>query len=201
MKKSFAAAAVLVFVATASMTHSAQGPPESKGFNPRPQYLALLAGFNSHRPTVEPFGALPFPFGLSYEHRIRESWGIGTTLMFDRWCDYLGMFGGKYAFQVFKPSLDVVYHLGPGRRGSFDLFAGGHLGYSFFWVTNELGNDYAGNLRHEPHIAPFVGTVLHIGKTGAGFMGRLSLTARLAWSVTGRLSGLYGTAGIVLRMK
>jgi hypothetical protein len=121
--------------------------------------------------------------------------------MFDRWCDYLGMFGGKYAFRVFKPSFDMIYHIPLGKPGGFDLFAGAHLGYSFFWITNEMDNGYEGDLRHEPHFAPFAGAAFRLGKSGPGIMHRLSLTAAVSWSVTGRLSGLYGTVGLAIRLK
>jgi len=151
-------------------------------------------------PWADPFQAMPFPVGGSFEFFVSDHLGIGGTVMFDQWSDYLGMFGGKYTFRLFKPSFDVAYHFRPGKMDGLDLFAGTSLGYSLLSVGNELGNVYKGNLRNEPHLAPFLGTHLHFWENLSGFLGRLMLTLKVTWSVTGNFSGVYGTAGIAYRI-
>jgi hypothetical protein len=202
MKRTILIVGIFLFWTSFSTALNAgQKPSRSITTENDSESLGLLIGFNSHRATEEPFGALAFPFGLNYERRLNANWGIGGTIMFDRWCDYLGMFGGKYAFLVIKPSFDLVYHLSPKDMDLIDPFAGTHLGYSFFWITNELGNSYEGDLRHEPYIAPFVGVNFRLGESAIRSRSRLLVTAKVAWSVTGRLSGLYGTIGIAFRFR
>ncbi len=151
-------------------------------------------------PWADPFQALPFPVGGSFEFFVSGHLGIGGTVMFDRWSDYLGMFGGKYVFRLFRPSFDIAYHFSPGKMDRLDLFAGTSLGYNLLWISNEIGNVYKGDLRNEPHLAPFLGTHLRLRQNLSGFMGRLMLTLKVAWSVTGDFSGIYGAAGIAYRI-
>ena len=121
--------------------------------------------------------------------------------MFDKWSDYLGMFGGKWTFLVFKPSLDITYHFNVKKIEGLNLFTGASLGYSIVSVSNELGNDYTGDLQSEPHIAPFLGTHLYFWENLPGFFNNLLVTFKVYWSVAGDFSGVYGGVGITYRIK
>jgi hypothetical protein len=163
-------------------------------------YAAGQIGFNSFFATDEPFDSLPFPLGAGYEFLIADNVGIGASLMFDKWCDYLGMFGGKYTFWVFKPSIDITYHFNINNLKGLNLFTGANLGYSLLSVSNELGNPYEGDLESEPHIAPFFGTHFYFWED-SGFLNRFLVTLKVYWSVMGDFSGVSGTIGITYRIK
>jgi hypothetical protein len=166
-------------------------------------FLTGQIGFNTMVRTAdrfaEPFDTMPFPFGASFEVRLTDNIGVGGTVMYDQWSDYLGMFGGKWTFRLFKPSFDVAYHFRTRKIRGLDFFTGANLGYSFVSVSNMLGSTYSGNLKNEPHIAPFVGINLHFWPNSPDFLGRLTVTFKAAWSVTGHFSGVYGTTGLTYR--
>jgi len=144
---------------------------------------------------------MPFPFGASYEVALTDNIGIGSTVMFDKWSDYLGMFGGKWTFRVFKPSLDITYHFYVNKMKGLNIFTGASLGYSILSVSNELGSDYMGELKSEPHFAPFLGLHLYFWENSPGFFNKLLVTSKVYWSVTGDFSGVSGAVGITYKIK
>jgi hypothetical protein len=150
---------------------------------------------------AEPFETMPVPLGACFEVMLTDNIGIGGTIMYDRWSDYLGMFGGKWTFRLFRPSFDIAYHFRTQKIGGLDFFTGANLGYNFVSVSNMLGSTYQGSLKSEPHLAPFVGIDLNFWRNSIGFLGRLSVTFKAAWSVTGHFSDVYGTAGLTYRFK
>ena len=174
-------------------------------FSKGSMYMTGQIGTNSYVATVDPFAdpfdILPFPIGGSYEVLITNNIGIGSTVMFDKWCDYLGMFCGKFTFRVFKPSLDITYHFKVKKMKGLGLFTGASLGYSILSVSNELDNDYHGELKSEPHFAPFLGLHLYFWENLSGFFNRLLVTLKVNWSVTGDFSGVYGAVGITYMIK
>lgn len=82
-----------------------------------------------------------------------------------------------------------------------DFFTGASLGYSILSVSNELGNDYFGDLKSEPHVAPFLGTHLDFWKGLSGFFDKILVTIKVHWSVMGDFSGVYGAVGLTYRIK
>lgn len=109
-------------------------------------YVTGQIGINSYVETADPFDSMPFPVGVSYEFFLTDNIGVGGTVVFHKWCDYLGCFCGKFTFRVTKPSLDITYHFKMEEIKGLDFFAGANLGYSILSVSNELGNDYTGDL-------------------------------------------------------
>lgn len=184
------------------------GPPVAAGETRRTasgsMFVTVQIGVNSFIAAAdrqaEPFQTLPFPMGAAFELLISEHWGLGGTLMHDRWSDYLGLFCGKYSFRLFKPAFDVSYHWRPEKIGGLDLFAGASVGYSLLFVGNELGNRYGGLLKSEPHLAPSLGMRLHFWDHLPGFPEKISLTLRAGWSLAGRFSGPYGSVGVSYRI-
>lgn len=158
-------------------------------------------GINSFVATADSFDSMPFPAGAGYEYFIADNVGIGSTVMFDKWCDYLGCFCGKFTFRVIKPSLDITYYFDMEKLKGMDLFAGASLGYSIFSVSNELGNDYIGDMQSEPHLGPFFGTRLYFLDNLSGFLSNIMVTLKVYWSVTGDFSGVYGTVGLTYKIK
>lgn len=158
-------------------------------------------GIHSYVATDDPFNTMPVPLGVSYEVVIADNLGIGGTVMFDKWCDYLGIFGGKYTFRVFKPSLDITYHFDLTKMKGLSPHIGASLGYSILSVSNELGNEYIGELQSELYLAPFLGLHLYFWENLSGFFNRFLVTSRVYWSVTGDFSGLYGAVGITYKIK
>lgn len=175
--------------------------PFSKGS----MFLTAQIGFNTMvrtaDPFAEPFEAMPFPVGASFEVALTDNIGVGGTIMYDQWFDYLGMFGGKWTFHLFKPSFDLSYHFRTQKIRGLDLFTGANLGYCFLSVSNMLGNNYDGRLKSEPLLAPFLGINLYFWPNSPGFPRRLMVTFKAAWSVTGHFSGIYSAAGLTYRLK
>lgn len=200
MKKAILVSLGFLVFALSPIRASEETRPLPKGS----MFLTGQVGLNTMVRTADlladPFDAMPFPFGAGIEFMLTDSIGVGGTLMYDQWSDYLGMYGGKWTFRLFKPSFDFAYHFGPAKISGLDLFAGANLGYSFVSVSNMLGNSYDGSLKSETHLAPFVGINLHFRRNSAGFLGRISVTLKAAWSVTGRFSGVYGMAGLTYRL-
>ena len=172
-----------------------------KKFSKGSMYVTGQIGINSYVATDDPFNALPFLLGASYEVALTDNIGIGSTVMFDKWSDYLGMFGGKWTFLVFKPSLDITYHFNVKKMKGLDLFTGASLGYSILSVSNELGSDYMGELKSEPHFAPFLGLHFYFWENLPGFFNNLLVTSKVYWSVTGDFSGVSGAIGITYKIK
>lgn len=202
MKKTvllFIAIFVLVFFVFALNPVSASSGTKksSKGS----MYVTGQIGLNSYTATADPFDSMPFPAGASYEFFLTDNIGLGGTVMFDKWCDYLGCFCGKFTFRVVKPSLDITYHFKTEEIKGLDFFTGANLGYSILSVSNELGNDYTGDLQSEPHVAPFLGTHLYFWEDVSGFLDKILVTLKVYWSVTGDFSGIYGTVGITYKIK
>ncbi|UCC39768.1 MAG: hypothetical protein JSV96_18655 [Candidatus Aminicenantes bacterium] len=198
--------AALVLIAMFVLVFSVLGEEEkgvtkAKKFSKGSMYVTGQIGFNSYVATDEPFDAMPFPIGASYEFFIADNIGIGSKIMFDKWCDYLGVFGGKWTFRVFKPSLYIKYHFDLKGVEGIGLFAGADLGYSVFSASNELGSDYWGDLKSGLHLAPFLGTNLYFWENLSGFFDRFLVTLKANWSVAGDFSGLGGTVGITFRIK
>ena len=195
----FIAIFVLVFFVFALNPVSASDGTQksSKGS----MYVTGQAGLNSYVETAEPFDSMPFPVGASYEFFLTDNIGLGGTVMFDKWCDYLGLFCGKFTFRVIKPSLDITYHFKTEEIKGLDFFAGANLGYSILSVSNELGNDYPGDLQSEPHVAPFLGTHLYFWEDVSGFLDKILVTLKVYWSVAGDFSGIYGAVGITYKIK
>jgi hypothetical protein len=192
---------VLAFSAFALNKNDTEGEETGKKFAKGSMFVNGQVGFDSYVATDEPFNALPFPLGASYEVALTDNIGIGGTLMFDKWSDYLGMFGGKWTFRVFKPSLDISYHLNVEKMKGLGLFCGASLGYSLLSVSNELGSDYPGELKSEPHLAPFLGLHLYFWENAPGFFGNLLVTSKVYWSVAGDFSGVSGAVGITYKIK
>jgi hypothetical protein len=167
--------------------------------------LTALAGLNTMVRTAdrfaEPFDTMPVPLGAGLEVLLSGNIGIGGTVMYDQWSDYLGMFGGKWTFRLFRPAFDVAYHFRTREIRSMGFFVGAELGYNFVSVSNMLGNVYEGDLKSEPHLAPFAGINIHFRRDPASFLGRLAVTVKAAWSVTGKFAGVYGLAGLTYRLK
>jgi hypothetical protein len=193
----------LAVLAFSLIVNSASG--ETRNYSKGSMCMTIQAGLNSMVRTADrfadPFRAMPFPLGAGFEVMMSDNLGIGGTIMCDKWSDYLGMFGGKWTFRLFKPSFDISYHFRAKKIAGMDFVAGAGLGYSLISVNNELGNQYKGGLKSEPHLAPFLGTNLYFWEDRPGFLGRLAVTLKAVWSVTGRFSGVYGSIGITYRMK
>jgi len=178
---------------------------KEKPFSKGSVWISGQAGLNTLvRPAddfADPFDAMPFPVGAGFEFFLTDNIGIGGSIMYDKWCDYLGIFGGTWTFRLFKPALDIVYHFRTEKMGVLNLFAGASLGYSLVSVSNNLGNVYQGRMKSEPHVAPFIGINAHFLRNSPGFLGRLLITFKASWSVTGHFSDVYGMVGLTYRLR
>jgi hypothetical protein len=192
---------IFILVFFVSQTASASDAGKAKKFSKGSMFVTGQIAINSYIATDEPFDTMPFPVGASYEVFLADNIGIGSRIMFDKWCDYLGVFGGKWTFRVFKPSLYIKYHLNLPEAEGMGFFAGADLGYCIFSASNELGNDYWGDLGSGLHLAPFLGTDLYFWENLSGFLKRLLVSFKVDWSVTGDFSGLGGAVGITCRIK
>jgi hypothetical protein len=174
-------------------------------FSKGSMFLSCQFGLNAMvrtaDPFAEPFATMPFPLGAGLEAMLTDNIGIAGTIMYDQWSDYLGMFGGKWTFRLFRPSFDVAYYFRTEKITGLDFLTGASLGYSFVSVSNTLGDAYDGKLKSESYLAPFIGIKLHFWADSPGFLGRLSVTFKATWSVTGHFSGVYGMAGLTYKLK
>ncbi len=204
MKKAFLLLIVMFVLAFSAFALNKDDIEEvkiGKKFAKGSMYVTGQIGINSYVATDDPFNAMPFLLGASYEVALTDNIGIGSTVMFDKWSDYLGMFGGKWTFLVFKPSLDITYHFNVNKMKGLNLFTGASLGYSILSVSNELGSDYMGELKSEPHFAPFLGFHFYFWENSPGFFNKLMITSKVYWSVTGDFSGVSGAIGITYKIK
>ena len=190
---------IVLFFFFALTTVSAS--PQDRKFSKGSVCVTGQIGLNSYVATEDPFGTMPFPVGASFEFSLSDNIGIGGTLMFDKWSDYLGCFCGKFTFLVFKPSIDFVYHFDTVRIKGLDFFVGANLGYSLLSVSNELGNDNISDLQSEPHISPFLGTHFYFWENASGLLSKILVTVKVSWSLAGDFSGVYGTVGITYKIK
>jgi hypothetical protein len=201
MKKTFIVTLSLLVLALNLVWAFDETRPFSKGA----MFLTGQVGLNTMLRTADrfadPFEKMPFPFGAGFEVMLTDHIGVGGTVMYDQWSDYLGMYGGKWTFRLFRPSFDCAYHFGPEKTRGLDFFAGAQLGYTVVSVSNMLGNTYDGSLKSEAHLAPFIGINLNFWPNSRGFLGRLSVTIKTAYSVTGRFSGFYGATGLTYRLR
>ena len=161
--------------------------------------LSGLMGINSYAATDDPFDARPFPMGAGFEAYISDNIAVGGQFMYDKWSDYLGVFGGKWTLTLTKPSLYITYNFAEVKGLSF--FTGANLGYNILSVSNELGNDYDGDLNSGLFFAPYIGTHIYFWENLSGFLSRLSITLKVNWSVVDDFSDIYGTVGITYRFK
>jgi hypothetical protein len=192
---------VFAFSAFALNRNDIEKEKTAKKFAKGSMYVTGQIGINSYVLTDDPFNTMPFPLGASYEVALTDNIGIGSTVMFDKWSDNLGMRCGKWTFRVFKPSLDITYHFNVNKMKGLNLFTGVSLGYSILSVSNELGIDYEGELKSEPHFAPFLGLHLYFWDNLPGFFKNLLVTSKVYWSVTGDFSGVSGAIGITYKIK
>ncbi len=190
-----------IFVFLVLALSSASAAIQLDKFTRGSMYATGQIGLKSYVVTAEPFDSFPFPIGGSFVFFISDNLGLGTTIMYEKWCDYLGCYCGKFTFHIIKPSLDLIYHLDIPDIKGLSLFTGANLGYSILSVSNVLGNDYMGDLKSEPHIAPFIGTHLYFWENSSGFFSRILLTLKVSWSVIGDFSGVYGTVGITYMIR
>lgn len=201
MKKTIYLALYLLVFALSSASASEGDKPFSRGSI----YITGQIGLNTLVRTTDsladPFNTMPFPVGGGFEFLLTDNIGLGGSVMYDKSCDYLGIFGGTWTFRIFKPALDIAYHFRAEKIGGLDFFTGASLGYSLVSVSNNLGNDYQGKLKSEPHVAPFIGLNLRFWRNSSGFLGRLLVTFRASWSVTGYFSDVYGTVGLSYRLR
>jgi hypothetical protein len=192
---------IFVLVFFVLVLNSLSAFSQTKMFSKGSMFLTGQIESKSYVATATPFDSMPFPIGLNYEFLISDNIGIGSTFIYDKWCDYLGIFGGKFSFHIFKPSLDISFHFRIDKLKGLDFFSGANLGYTFLSVSNELGNDYPGDLKSESYFAPFFGTHIYFSDDPSGFLGRFFVTLKVYWSVTGNYSGINGAVGLTYRIK
>jgi hypothetical protein len=79
-----------------------------------------------------------------------------------------------------KKRVDKILQQAPhGIIFNLNLFTGASLGYSILSVSNELGSDYMGELKSEPHFAPFLGLHLYFWENLPGFFNNLLVTSKV----------------------
>lgn len=192
----------VVFLVLAISVQPAQSAQNNNYVNRFPKgslYLTGLMGLNSYAATEEPFDAMPFPLGAEIEFYIVDNIAIGSTHMFYKWSDYLGIFGGRWNLRLYKPSLYLKYIFKEVKGLSF--FTGANLGYNVFSISNQLGNYYEGDLESGLFMAPFIGAHLNFWGYQSGFLSRLFITIKVNWSVVDDFNSVYGSLGISYRFK
>lgn len=202
MKKTVLFSSVVIFFVIALLAPTiVSASPQDTKFSKGSVFLTAQIGLNSYAATDDPIDQMQFPLGASCEFSLTDNIGIGGTIMYEKWSDYLGCFCGKFTFNVYKPSLDLIYHLNVGEARGLDFFTGINLGYSFVSVSNELGNEDISGLKDELHVAPLIGAHLYFWENASSFLNRVMITAKTGWSVTGDFSGVFGSLGITFKLR
>lgn len=200
-KKILFLSAVFLLFSVVSVSMPVSASPQDTKFSKGSVFLTGQIGLNSLAATDDPFEQMQFPLGASFEFSLTDNIGVGGTIMYDKWSDYLGCFCGKYTFKVYKPSLDLIYHLNVGEAQGLDFFTGINLGYTFVSISNELGNENISGLKDEIHAAPLMGAHFYFWENASSFLNRVMITAKVAWSATGDFSGIFGLIGITFKLK
>jgi len=200
-KKILFLSAVFLLFSVVSVSIPVSASPQDTKFSKGSVFLTGQIGLNSLSATDDPFEQMQFPLGASFEFSLSDNIGIGSTIMYDKWSDYLGCFCGKYTFKVYKPSLDLIYHLNVGEAQGLDFFTGINLGYTFVSVNNELGNEDISGLKDEIYAAPLMGAHFYFWENASSFFNRVMITAKAGWSVTGDFSGIFGLIGITFKLR
>ena len=164
------------------------------------KFLFAQVGLNSYTGTDDPFDRFPY-LGFGFEICVKDRFGVGGSIFYGKWSDYLGMYCGKFTFQVVRPSLDLTYHFNLKDFKKVELFGGANFGYNFIRVDNELNNECDSDLKNQVSISPFVGCHLYFFEKASSFLKRMAISLKLFWTVNGDFSGIYGMAGISCRLK
>lgn len=164
--------------------------------------LSAQIGINAYTATEDPIERFPHS-GIGMEFGLGDHFGIGGSVFYSKWSDYLRQYGGKYSFQVFRPSLDFIYHftLSKESEKNVDLFSGASLAYNFTRVENELGNEYQGDLSSHISVSPFIGCHFSLFEKASGIFKKIFFSVKCYWTINGDFSGLYGMAGLTLAIK
>lgn len=202
MKKTVLPLSILcLFLMIVPASTRVSASPQDSKFSKGSVFFTGQIGLNSLAATEDPIDTWPLPLGASFEFSLSNHIGIGGTFMYDEWSDYLRCFCGKYTFKVYKPSLDLIYHLNIGEAQGLDFFTGVNLGYSYVSVTNEMGNEDISGLKDEAHVAPLLGAHFYFWENASSFLNRVMITAKAGWSVTGDFSGIFGSLGITFKLR
>ena len=163
-------------------------------------FFSVQVGLNPYTATKDPFDRSPY-LGLGYETLLSDKIGVGGSIFYGKWSDYLGMFCGKFTFKVVRPSLDLIYHFNLKNLKNADLFGGASVAYNFVTIDNELGNECDEELKNHLSVSPFAGVRFYLFKKGSDLLKRIAISAKVFWTVNGEFSGVYGVAGISFGIK
>lgn len=163
--------------------------------------LFAQIGLNRYTATEDPFDRFPNS-GLGVEFGLGNHFALGSSVFYSKWSDYLGRYGGKYSFQVVKPALDLIYHFTSLNKSEkkVDFFSGASLAYNFIRIENVLNNEYDGDLSSHLGISPFIGSHFYLFGKAPGVFKKIAIFMKLYWTLNGDFSGLYGMAGISLKI-
>jgi hypothetical protein len=105
-------------------------------------FLNAQFGLNSMAKSDQlgkPFDKQFAPLGGGIEFMLTDTIGIGGTVIYDNWSDYLGMYCGTWDCRLWKPSLDFTYHFRTKRIRAIDVIVGTHLGYcTIHWYQSSF---------------------------------------------------------------
>jgi len=200
MRKTVLSMILMLSAAISASGMNGNGQASMAGAGRGSLFLSVRLGLTSFAETDEPFDVRDFPLGVSLEYGISEHWILGAGAILGGWSDYLGMFGGRYDFRIIRTSLNLAYLIHPGGISGLNVRAGMDAGFDIFSVKNELGNEYPGDLKGGPVLAPFVAADVFPWPNTRGFLGRWGLTAQAGWALVGDFRGGYVVVGMKCRL-
>ena len=159
--------------------------------------LFVQTGINAHTATENPFERFP-SMVLGFEAGLGGRLGIGGSLLYTKWSDYLGLFCGKFSFHTFRPSLDLSYHFFVTEQNTIDLFGGTSLAYNLIRTVNELDNQCQGGPKNHLNVSLFLGSRFFLFSKAQGILKKIAVSLKLSWILNGDFSGLYALAGLAL---
>jgi hypothetical protein len=128
--------------------------------------------------TDTPFDVFPH-VGFGLDVKITKHFSLGGYIFYSQWSDYLGLYCGRYDFEVIRPSLELTYSLPVVRNETLNLIGGIGFSYNFISIENELGNECPEDLKNHVSVSPFIGYYLYLIDNKSGLIKSSGVSVRL----------------------
>lgn len=172
--KSLVSISLIVLLVTAGAVVS-----EAKTQREGKRVVSLFSGFPTDTGTDDPMDAWPL-LGAAVEYVLPNGLGLGLSLRYSQWDDYMGMytnvmgeFCGAWSFRTWTPSFYLSYHFNVSRLRIVDPYAGIGVGVRLTRFENEM-TDYsppdAAKLDSQAFVRGFAGIRFYPFSGAAGFM-------------------------------
>ncbi|MFW6128772.1 MAG: hypothetical protein ACOC6P_00810 [Candidatus Aminicenantaceae bacterium] len=148
--------------------------------------------------TESPFDVFPH-MGFGLDAKITKRFSLGWHIFYSQWSDYLGLYCGRYDFEVLRPSLELIYSLQVQNK-TLNLIGGIGFSYNFVSIENELCNECPEDLGNHMSVSPFIGYYLYLIDSQSGLIKSSCISVRLSTKcyiiLNGDFSGFQVMSGL-----